>query len=121
MVYAAATLSLAILEMLVRLPLREVPTDFVSIHLAIPEDMPIEEVNPHDLPGWNAIDRIASRAYGDAWLTAQRTCILRVPAVAVPDERNVLLNPLHPLFARITADAPQPLLWDRRLFQRDSG
>jgi RES domain-containing protein len=32
-------------------------------------------------------------------------------------ERNVLLNPEHPEFARITASAPESIVWDERLFR----
>jgi RES domain-containing protein len=88
------------------LPLGGVPTDLVRIRITLPDDLAVEEISPAQLPGWNAADRLASRRYGDAWLSEQRTCVLRVPAIAIPEERNVLLNPLHPLFERIRADAP---------------
>jgi RES domain-containing protein len=118
MVYAAATLSLAMLELLVRLPLGEAPVDLVRIRIAFPDDMPVEEIGPDDLLDWNATDRVASRRFGDAWLAERRTCVLRVPAIAVPDERNVLINPLHRSFGRVSADAPRLITWDRRLFRR---
>jgi RES domain-containing protein len=118
MVYAATTLSLAMLELLVRLPLGEVPTDLVRIRITVPDDLAVEEIAPAKLPGWNAADRIVSRHFGDTWLVEQRTCVLRVPAIAVPDERNVLFNPLHPSFGRVSANAPMAMVWDRRLFSR---
>jgi RES domain-containing protein len=120
MVYAAATLSLAMLELLVRLPLGEVPTDLVRIRITLPDDLAVEEIGPDELPGWNAADRLTSRRYGDTWLAEQRTCVLRVPAIAVPEERNVLLNPLHSAFRHIDADTPRAMAWDRRLFSRDA-
>ena len=118
-VYAASTLSLAMLELLVRLPAGEVPNDLVQIHITIPDDLSVETIGPEDLPGWNDRDRLTSRAYGDAWLQARRTVVLLVPAVAVPQERNVIINPLHPEFSRIVPSAPTLIVWDERLFRRE--
>ncbi len=113
LVYAAAHLSLALIEMLVRLPTGEVPDDYVQIEITIPDDVPTETRS--DFPGGSAH---LSRAYGDAWLEEGRTAILLVPAIAVPREFNVLINPLHPHSRRITHATPEPVVWDRRLFQR---
>jgi RES domain-containing protein len=118
LVYAASTLSLAMLELLARLPTGEVPRDYVAIAIELPDDATVEEVTPTDLPGWDAADQTASRAFGDAWLAASRSVLLRVPALAVPQERNALLNPRHPDFAHVTALPPTALAWDRRLFVR---
>ena len=106
------------LELLARLPTGEVPRDYVAIAIELPDDATVEEVSPAELPGWDAADQAASRAFGDAWLAASRSVLLRVPALAVPQERNALLNPRHPDFARITALPPTTLAWDRRLFVR---
>jgi RES domain-containing protein len=118
LVYAASTLSLAMLELLARLPTGEAPLDYVALAIEVPDDATVEEVAPGDLPGWDAADQAASRAFGDAWLTVARSLLLLVPALAVPQERNALLNPRHPEFARVTALPPAALAWDRRLFVR---
>lgn len=118
LVYAASTLSLAMLELLARLPTGEVPRDYVALTLEVPDDVTIDEIAPGDLPGWDEADQAASRAFGDAWLAAARSVLLRVPALAVPQERNALLNPRHPDFVRIGALPPTALAWDRRLFAR---
>jgi RES domain-containing protein len=121
LVYAASALSLAMLELLARLPTGEVPADYVAIALEIPDEAPVEAVGPEDVPGWDAPDRAASRAYGDRWLGEGRTLALLVPALAVPQERNVLLNPRHPWMGRVRAAEPVPVIWDRRLFERRDG
>jgi RES domain-containing protein len=41
---------------------------------------------------------------------------LLVPSFVARLERNVVINPAHPNTARIEVGAPQPVLWDRRLF-----
>jgi RES domain-containing protein len=45
--------------------------------------------------------------------------VLLVPAVSVPHERNVLINPLHSEFGRISVGEAEPLRWDERLFRHD--
>ncbi len=118
LVYASTRLSLAMLELLVRLPLGEAPRDLVRIRIVVPDNAPVEELRPEALPGWNAADRVASRTFGDAWLEELRSLVLLVPAIAVAHERNALINPRHPAFARISTDPPMPVAWDERLFER---
>lgn len=116
LIYAAAHLSLALIEMLVRLPSGDMPDDYVQIEIAIPDDVATE--SPSDLPGAPAPGSSSSRGYGDTWLAERRTAVLLVPAVTVPQEHNVLINPLHPDARRITHTATDPVVWDQRLFQR---
>jgi RES domain-containing protein len=74
-------------------------------------------VEPDSVPGWNEPDMIASRAAGDAWLASSDSAILRVPSVVFSVERNVLLNPVHPDFAKVRVVATEPVRWDDRLFE----
>lgn len=46
-----------------------------------------------------------------------QTAVLSVPSAVVPAERNVLINPRHPDFARIIIGAPQSLQTDTRLLR----
>jgi RES domain-containing protein len=39
-----------------------------------------------------------------------------VPSLVARIERNILINPEHPEFPRITHDPAQPVWWDARLF-----
>jgi RES domain-containing protein len=43
----------------------------------------------------------AAQRYGDLWLAQQRSLILVVPSVLVPDELNYVINPVHPRFAAV--------------------
>ena len=73
-------------------------------------------LNPAHLPGWDDMSREASRGYGDAWQTSRRSLLLLVPSVVARMELNVLINPEHAEFPRITHSLHQPVWWDRRLF-----
>jgi RES domain-containing protein len=48
----------------------------------------------------------------------KRTAVLVVPSVVARPDCNVLINPTHPDFRKITQSKPEPVVWDRRLFHR---
>jgi RES domain-containing protein len=57
----------------------------------------------------------ATIRFGDAWLTAASSPLLVVPSVIVPEESNVLINPVHPAAAKIKASVERRFLFDGRL------
>jgi RES domain-containing protein len=67
-------------------------------------------------PGWQDPSRNVSRAFGSGWRHEARSAILFVPSIVARMERNVLINPDHPDFARIHPGLHRPLWWDERLF-----
>jgi RES domain-containing protein len=95
-VYTAQSLSLAALEILVRLKQTNDIQPFCAYSAEIPDQLILK---PDSYPmRWKS--RIAvSRAFGDAWLKAKTTPALLVPAIMTPGEWNVLINPLHPQFS----------------------
>ena len=114
-IYAASSLSLAMLEQLAHTETGRLPHDHAFITITIGDSMPKATLSLSDVAGWNIADVAASRAYGDRWLAEQRTCILLVPSVIVPIESNVLINPSHADFARVVASVPRNVNWDKRL------
>ena len=79
MVYAAATQSLAALEILAHTA--ALSDDYVVIAIDLPTDLSIEEVRRGDLPRWELAD---TREKGDRWLEQGRTAVLRVPSLSRP-------------------------------------
>lgn len=73
------------------------------------------------VPGWDSRDGRASQAFGAQWAEERRSLALLVPSVIARMERNVLINPAHPEFARVRAGLPQPVWWDARLFGPPAG
>jgi RES domain-containing protein len=116
-IYGAASFACAMLEKLVHAGIGKVPRTQVAVRIDIPGKVEIEEIDGDDVPGWDREDLMASRAYGDAWLRSGRTCILLVPSVVVPHENNVLINEMHADFRQIAPGPPEPVKWDRRLFE----
>ncbi len=120
-IYCAETFAGALLEALVHANLGRVPRTHAVVEVTIPDNLAIESVQMEMIRGWDAADLLASRAFGDERLASNRSAVLLVPSlVARGHERNVLINPEHHDFRRITVSEPRDVVWDERLFQRRS-
>lgn len=118
MVYCAAHVSLAALELLTYLQAIGPLGAYVVIAVGFSEEL-VEEVRPADLPEDWARSPVPSsvRALGDDWATSLRSLVLRVPSVVVPQEVNYLLNPVHPDFEIINIGRAEQFVFDARLLQ----
>ena len=118
-VYASDSRALACLETVVHLNAGGLPLNRYLVAVTIPDDVwaAAEVVGPGSLPvGWDAEPAgRSSIAFGSGWLRARRSALLVVPSVIVPEEYNVVLNPLHTDGARITAAKLRKWLYDPRL------
>jgi len=56
-----------------------------------------------------------TRAWGDDWLLGLSSLLAEVPSVIVPEETNMLLNPLHPAHGELVAEIVRPWFYDARL------
>jgi RES domain-containing protein len=88
----------------------------VARRLTIPSDVAYEVLDVASLPEWFRETGASSKPHGDAWQKSRRSLILLVPSVAARGERNVLINPEHPDFPKITTSLHEPVWWDKRLF-----
>ena len=107
-VYAASSAALAVLEVRVHLDLPPalLPDDYLLLTIDL-RDLAIEAVVA--LPADPA-------AFGDAWRRDQRSAVLRVPSLIVPESPNLLFNPAHPDAARARIVAQRRFVFDRRLW-----
>ncbi|MGI3776766.1 MAG: RES family NAD+ phosphorylase [Janthinobacterium lividum] len=117
-VYASTNRALACLETVVHLNAGGLPLNRYLVEIAIPDAVwaAREEVDAAGLVGWNA--RPASRTsigFGTQWARSGRSPILVVPSVVVPEEANVLVNPLHPLAASLAARKLRLWTYDPRM------
>jgi RES domain-containing protein len=118
-VYASTCQGGGLLELLVHRGRTRISGAHHVGEILIPEDQPVERLDPEALPGWEDPESPAARAYGDAWFGQRRSLALMVPSVpGWPLQQNVLLNPLHPGFERVTLVRVLNLPWDARLFPR---
>lgn len=117
-VYASEHLSLAVLEVLVHARAHQIRVGFHAFEITIPEVL-VEVVPDERLPrGWDgaAIAR-ATRELGERWARERRSVALSVPSVIVRQERNLVLNPLHPEFAQLRVARPVRFRFDERLLR----
>ncbi len=115
-VYAASSLPLAALEILVNLP---APRDFPP-HIYFRAEIPDHLIgNLTELPtNWsNFPGPPACQHLGSEWVANACTPALRVPSAILPPSEpgNVLLNPLHPEFDATWIQGPHPFTFDHRL------
>jgi RES domain-containing protein len=116
-IYASRSFAGAMLECLAHAGIGRVPRTHVAVEIAIAEAVAVERQDASGLPaGWERADLRVARAFGDAWIRERRTAVLIVPSVVARREGNILINPLHPDFSGIVAGAPEPVVWDARLF-----
>ena len=120
-VYTVESQSLALLELMVQDdPLR---ANYVLIPAALPADLRMTQIDAGQLPGnWRTLSaRDVLQAMGQEWIRNGQTAVLAIPSAVVPAERNYLLNPRHPDFARIAIGASQSLATDIRLLRNLGG
>ncbi len=102
-VYCASHLSLAVLEYFVHLPPELRRRDSLPLMTAVElrlDGGSVETVGDDDL---DRLDDLAwCRARGDDWLRRGEALALAAPSVVVPRERNVILNPRHADFSRVS-------------------
>ncbi|MCW5221660.1 RES family NAD+ phosphorylase [Verminephrobacter aporrectodeae] len=118
-VYTSLTVALACLETVVHLDASDLPMHRFLVRIEVPDQLweARRRLMPADLPpGWNATpEGKASLDVGDTWLATASTTLLTVPSVIVPEEYNVLINPLHANAAAIKAIKERPWFYDQRL------
>ncbi|WP_225770140.1 RES family NAD+ phosphorylase [Inquilinus sp. Marseille-Q2685] len=118
-VYTSQTRALACLETVVHLGAGGLPLNRYLVRIDIPDTVwaAARQETAASLPvGWDAEPAgRASITFGTAWVRSGSSALLIVPSVIVPEECNVLVNPLHPDSARISATKVRRWLYDPRL------
>lgn len=85
--------------------------------ITIPENIRVEHVADSALSeGWdNPVPIPATREYGQRWIEAGESLILRVPSSVVKSESNYVINVRHPNFSLLGFGIPEPFRFDDRL------
>jgi RES domain-containing protein len=93
--YTSSTIALALVEMLVHLPKKNLPNDLVLITIEIEKSATLDILNPVDLPKeWIQ----ETQTIGDRWVASNSNLSLQIPSVIIPEEKNILINVSHPNF-----------------------
>lgn len=102
-IYTADSKALACLENVVHRNSRGLQKGFRQMNIAIPGEISMEEIKETDLkPGWkDFLQMHYTQSLGDAWVSAAKTAVLKVPSAIIPGDSNYLLNPSHKDFLKI--------------------
>ncbi len=91
----------------------------MAIAAEIPGAVTLDEITAAELPAdWReypAPERLQD--IGTGWVRSAARVGLWLPSAVIPHERNLLLNPAHPDFARLRLRAPAPFAFDPRLWR----
>ena len=115
-IYTSATISLAVLEILVHVDSSALLAAYCAVRGTFDEDL-VAEIKRKDLPGnWREFPAPRStQQTGDDWVSQGTSAVLKVPSTIIPSEQNYLFNPSHPDFKKIVIADSQPLDVDPRL------
>ena len=108
-VYFGASAAIVVLEKLARVNPDALPTDLILTRFE--GDVSVEELMDFD----GLHDLAQTRARGEQFLKAEDACVLRVPSIVLPEEHNLVFNPLHPDASRLQAVDQRSLTFDGRL------
>lgn len=118
--YASEHQSLAMLEYFVHLDANHPPEDLVLVTAEVPDPVSRRSITTLDLPGnWRETPAPPELAvFGDDFVNQEEAVLLIVPSALAPQESNWLLNPQHADFRKIVVRQPEPLQYDRRMFEK---
>jgi RES domain-containing protein len=117
-IYTSERIALACLETLVHFKGNDLPLNRYLVKITVPISVWKARIklDPSRHVGWDALPcgKVSVDA-GEKWLKEQKSALLVVPSVVVPQEHNVLINPAHADAAKITFEKMEKWRYDTRL------
>lgn len=115
MLYTSASRALAMLEVLVHANRELLPQDLELITLELPVSRPTH-LDPRLIEKhWQSYPApVTIQEWGSGWIQDRKELALWVPSVLVPEEGNVLINPLHPDMEKVKITGQRVVVWDGR-------
>lgn len=113
-IYASEHYATAMLEKLVHFN-GMLPKNQHYIEIMVPNGLAYEVFDPAAHPGWDLPESSGARSFGEDWVRSKRSLILLVPSLVARIEWNIVINPAHRDFGKITTSLHQPVWWDGRL------
>lgn len=116
LVYACSTPSLAVLEVRVHAGPEGEGIPYVLYQIEIPKDL-VSKLNIPLPSDWRLNPpQLSTQNIGSEWAQSARSAVLQVPSVIVPEDSNLLINPLHKDFKKIRIKGAQDYFLDPRLW-----
>lgn len=119
LIYTAQNRSLAMAEVAVHLTLATLPDDYMMLTIDIPDDIKVKQLTEANLPAdWQAFPHPAStQDIGRDFVVENEYCALLIPSAVTQGDYNVLINPNHLDFSKITITNIDKFPFDKRIFK----
>jgi RES domain-containing protein len=116
-IYTSEHASLAAWEKIVHVASFEnLSNELLLIKIEIPLRVELQTV-PQDVlvKGWDSFPFCVETVnYGTSFLKDKKNLALKVPSAIIPDEFNIILNPLHPDISNCKILSSIPFIFDKR-------
>ena len=121
-VYLAASLALASLELLVHLRETDVLKGYRKLPVGIPDHL-VKAADLRALPANWARTSLhpVNQRIGDRWLDSLESAVLVVPSAVVIGEVNYIVNPAHPDFVLLEPGEITDYRYDPRILKTSAG
>lgn len=114
-VYTSMTISLSLLELLIHSTAHdEIKHNYLTT-LEVPEEL-MTEVSISTLKKNWISDEGFTKYIGDEFLQSD-FLLMKVPSAIIPQENNILINPLHREFKKVKIKTAEKFMFDARLFK----
>ena len=117
-IYTSEHASLAAWEKIVHVTSFEnLPKNLLLVKIELPDGIEIQSVPQKILvKGWASFPfALETVDYGTSFLQKKEHLALKVPSVIIPDEFNIILNPLHPDIRDCKVVSTIPFVFDQRI------
>ena len=119
LIYTANNRSLAMAEVAVHFTMATLPSDYMMLTINIPDNIEAKQIEEADLPkDWKDFPHpVSTQKIGDQFVAENKYCLLIVPSVVTQGDYNVLINPGHKDFSRISITKFEKFPFDKRIFE----
>jgi len=118
-IYAGSSRSLSTLELVVHRNNIKAAFNYCVMIISVADEEPLfTTVFQKDLPeNWRSVAAYAIlQQIGSNWYQSQKSLVLRVPSVIIPQEYNYLINARHTEFeSKVKLVRTESYFWDERL------
>ena len=118
-IYTADSRALCTAEIAVHTPIGVMPKDYYLITIEIPEYPNVLQINSQDLPSdWRKFPYARlTQELGERFLTENEVLYIKVPSAVVQGDFNILINPRHIDFEKVSIVNIESFDFDERLFK----
>lgn len=116
-IYTASNRALACLENLVHRSGEGLNKNYKLTVIEAPDYISLKKVPANELPeNWHETSSApVCRTIGDKWIESGSSLLLSVPSAIIRDEFNLLINPAHPDFKKLSIKEVIDFEFDKRL------